>query len=146
MTFLLQRKDMKNEEIAVAKRNKGYNCAQAVICTYCDQFGLDETTAFKMAEGLGTGLGCTLGTCGALNGACMIAGMVISTGNLDTPNSKGKTYPVTMQMTKQFIAEAGATRCRDIKGIETGTVLCECEDCVRIACRLVDEYLIKDHE
>ncbi len=137
---------MRNEETAVAKRNKGYNCAQAVVCTYCEKYGLDEQTAFKISEGLGTGLGCTLGTCGALNAACMLAGMTISTGNLEQPNSKGKTYPVTREITKRFIEETGAARCRDIKGLDTGTVLCECEDCVRIACRLVDEYLIKDHE
>lgn len=137
---------MKNEDIAVAKRNKGYNCAQAVFCTYCEAFGMNEQTAFRMTEGLGTGLGCTLGTCGALNAACMLAGMMTSTGNLETPNSKGKTYPVTNNMTKKFLEEAGAVRCRDIKGIETGTVLCECENCVRIACRIVDESFKKDHE
>lgn len=135
---------MKNEEIAVEKRNRGYNCAQAVLCTYCESLGVDEKTAFKMSEGLGTGLGCTLGTCGALNAACMIAGMVHSTANLESPNSKGKTYPVTMQITKEFLGQAGAVRCRDIKGIESGQVLCECENCVRIACRLVDQYLLKD--
>lgn len=137
---------MKNEDVAVEKRNRGYNCAQAVVCTYCDALGLDEKTAFRMSEGLGTGLGCTLGTCGALNAACMLAGMVISTGNLETPNSKGKTYPVTREITKRFAEEAGAVQCRDIKGLETGNVLCECEDCVRIACRLVDEYLMKDRD
>jgi C_GCAxxG_C_C family probable redox protein len=138
--------NMKNEDIAVEKRNRGYNCAQAVVCTYCRQFNLDETTAFKISEGLGTGLGCTLGTCGALNAACMLAGMAVSTGNLEAPNSKGKTYPVTMKLTKEFIELAGASRCRDIKGIDTGRVTCECEECVRIACRLVDQHLIKDHE
>ena len=137
---------MKNEEIAVAKRNKGYNCAQAVICTYCEKLGLDEKIAFQLSEGLGAGLGCTLGTCGALDAACMLAGMVTSTGNLESPNSKGKTYPVTMAMTKCFVEETGAARCRDLKGIDTGNILCTCEECVRIACRLVDEYVRKDHE
>lgn len=143
MTFLFQDKNMKNEDIAAAKRNKGYNCAQAVICTYCQSLGLDEATAFKMSEGLGSGLGCTLGTCGALNAACMLAGMSRSTGNLETPNSKGKTYPVAKKITDAFIAQAGAARCRDLKGLDTGTVLCECEECVRIACRLIDEYVMK---
>ena len=31
-------------EQAQRLHNKGYNCAQAVVCAYCDQFGLDEET------------------------------------------------------------------------------------------------------
>lgn len=37
--------------------DEGYNCAQAVVCAYCDSFGLDRDTAFKMAEGFGLGMG-----------------------------------------------------------------------------------------
>ena len=36
---------------------KGYNCAQSVVCAYCDLVGLDEQTAYKMAEGFGLGMG-----------------------------------------------------------------------------------------
>ena len=36
---------------------KGYNCAQAVACAYCDLVGVDEDTMFKMAEGFGAGMG-----------------------------------------------------------------------------------------
>ena len=42
-------------EQAVALHQKGYNCAQAIICTYCDLFGVDEQTAYKMSEGFGLG-------------------------------------------------------------------------------------------
>lgn len=44
---------------------KGYNCAQAVACAYCDLAGLDETTMFRVTEGMGLGMGCMEGTCGA---------------------------------------------------------------------------------
>ena len=31
-----------------AQRHKdGYNCCQAVVCTYCDRLGMDEQTAFR---------------------------------------------------------------------------------------------------
>jgi C_GCAxxG_C_C family probable redox protein len=137
---------MNREETAVNKRNHGYNCCQAVVCTYCDLIDLDEKTAFRLSEGLGAGLGCTLGTCGALNAACMLAGMETSTVNLEHPDSKGKTYRTIRPMITAFEQEAGALRCRDIKGIETGKVLCECEDCVRIACRLVEKYILHDND
>ena len=37
--------------------------------------------------------------------------------------------------------QAGAAVCRELKGIDTGRVLCEGEDCVRIGCRLVEKYV-----
>ncbi len=43
-------------EKTLEKRKKGYNCAQAVACTYCDMVGVDEKTMFQMTEALGAGL------------------------------------------------------------------------------------------
>ena len=37
--------------------DQGYNCAQAVVCAYCDLVGLDKETAYKMSEGFGFGSG-----------------------------------------------------------------------------------------
>lgn len=56
-------------EKAIEKRDRGYNCAQAVACTYCDLVGLDEKTMFKVIEGFGSGLANMHGTCGAVSGA-----------------------------------------------------------------------------
>lgn len=134
---------MKHEEIAVEKRNKGFNCAQAVLCAYTKELNMDEKQLFVLSECFGSGLGCTLGNCGALNAAAMIQSVLSSSGNLEHPDSKAKTYPKVRNLLKQFEEQVGAIRCRDIKGIETGTVLCECEDCVRIACRLIDEVMEK---
>ena len=134
---------MSREEIAVDKRRlNGYNCAQAVVCTYCEDLGLDEKTAFVVAEGFGGGMGCTKSTCGALCGAVMAAGLKNSTADMQKGSSKGTTYLTTRQMVKRFEEEAGALRCRDIKGIETGKMLCDCADCVRIACRLVEDLVL----
>mgnify|MGYP005967984813 CR=1 FL=1 len=58
---------------------KGYNCAQSVVCAYCDLVGLDEQTAYKMAEGFGLGMG-VMDMCGALSGAFMLAGVKGSAG------------------------------------------------------------------
>ena len=42
-------------EQAVEKYLKGYNCAQAVACTYCEDLGVDPVVMFKAMEGLGRG-------------------------------------------------------------------------------------------
>ncbi len=130
---------MSKEDIAVALRNKGYNCAQAVLCAYADEIGLSEKELFCLSEGLGSGLGNTFGTCGALNAACMVISYMNSSGNLDSPNSKGKVYLKMRNMVQLFDDEVGAFQCRTIKGIENGKVLKECEECVRIACRIVEK-------
>ena len=82
-------------EETIGRHDKGYNCAQAVACTYCDLVGVDEETMFKMTEALGLGMGGMEGTCGAITGACVLAGMKNSTGNLEKPNSKGASYKLS---------------------------------------------------
>lgn len=129
------------ENIAIEKRNKGYNCGQAVFCTYCKDFGIDEEVGFKISEALGSGLGNTKGSCGAMVAACMLVGLETSTANLEKPNSKGKTYAVSRNVVNDFEEMSGATICKDIKGLETGKVLCECQDCVANACEIVEKYI-----
>ena len=86
----------------IKRHDKGYNCAQAIACTYCDLVGMDEETMFKVAEGLGLGVGCMEGTCGAVTGACLLAGCKNSTGNLDKPNSKASTYKLSREIMQKF--------------------------------------------
>ena len=60
---------------AEKKRQNTHNCAQSVVCTYCDLVGLDKQTALDIAGAYGTGMGNMEGTCGALVGAGMIVGL-----------------------------------------------------------------------
>lgn len=63
---------MNRVERAAEYHKKGYNCAQAIVCAFCDKVGLDEETAFKVSEGLGLGVSDTYGTCGAVTGMALI--------------------------------------------------------------------------
>ena len=36
---------------------QGFNCAQSVICAMAPKLGLDDHTAFALAEGFGAGMG-----------------------------------------------------------------------------------------
>lgn len=36
---------------ALEYHKKGYNCSQAVACSFCEEFGVDEETMFRIAEG-----------------------------------------------------------------------------------------------
>ena len=86
----------------IKRHDKGYNCAQAIACTYCDLVGMDEETMFKVAEGLGLGVGCMEGTCGAVTGACLLAGCKNSTGKIS-------------QIVKQVLISYLEKSCRNLK-------------------------------
>jgi C_GCAxxG_C_C family probable redox protein len=63
-------------EKAVEKKHNGYNCAQAVACSFCKEASMDEDTLKKITQGFGAGLGTMAGTCGAISGAAVVAGLI----------------------------------------------------------------------
>lgn len=127
---------------AIELHDKGYNCAQAVVCAYCDLFDLDEETAYKMAEGFGLGMG-MMEVCGALTGGFMLAGVKGSAGTAAPGATKGQTYKKTRAMGEAFKAQNGTVLCRELKGVETGKMVRSCPDCIRDGCKLVEELLLK---
>ena len=132
---------MDKKELAIALHNKKYNCCQAVACAFAEEMGMDEATLFKISEGFGLGMGCTAGTCGALSGAIMLAGLKNSDGNVEDPATKAATYKLAGEMFRKFEEKAGSSVCKELKGVETGKVLCSCPDCIRIGIEVVQEVL-----
>ena len=127
-------------EETITRHKKGYNCAQAVACTYCDIVGVDEETMFKITEGLGLGMGCMEGTCGAVSGACVLAGMKRSSGKLEQPDSKA-SYKLSKEIVRQFEEQNQSVVCKTLKGIETGKVLRSCPDCIKDAAGILEQVL-----
>ena len=91
---------------------------------------MDKELLQQISAGFAVGMGCMEATCGALIGASIIAGL----------RTKGKgTVKLTKQILTKFKEKSGATICSDLKGIKTGIVLCECNDCVRNAVLAAEE-------
>ena len=109
-----------------------YNCAQAVTQAFADQIPVEAETLKKLGAGYAAGMGCMESTCGALIGAVMVAG--IATDGRGTPR-------VSKELVQTFKEKCGATICKDLKGVETGTVLCPCPECVRNAVLALGEVL-----
>ena len=126
----------------IVRHDKGYNCAQAVACTYCDLFGYKEEDVFRMTEGFGFGMGCMAGTCGALSGAVLLAGLKNSDGQINAPKTKGKTYKLSRQLLERFQERCGSTICAELKGVTTGTPVHSCADCIKDAAAIVEEVLL----
>ncbi len=130
-------------EETIKRHDIGYNCAQAVACTYCDLVGVDEELMFRLTEALGGGMGGLEGTCGAVSGACVLAGMKASTGNLANPNSKKDSYQLSKEILKQFKEQNGSVICKEIKGVETGKVLRACSDCIKDAAAIAEKVIFE---
>ena len=133
-------------EETIKRHDIGYNCAQAVACTYCDLVGVDEELMFRLTEALGAGMGGLEGTCGALSGACVLAGMKASTGNLEKPNSKAVSHQLAKEILKRFKEQNGSVVCKEIKGVGTGKVLRSCNDCIKDAAAIAEQVLFAEQK
>ncbi len=120
---------------------RGCNCAQAVLLAFSDKVNVDETTLHRISEGFGLGMGSMNGTCGALSGAIMLAGLVNSDGNTAQPASKGGTYGIDRKLYQAFIEKTGASICRELKGVDTGKVICSCPSCIDAGVEAAEEVL-----
>ena len=120
----------RQEHASALKREM--NCCQAVARAFADTLTLDEATLMSLASGFGSGMGTMEGTCGALVGAVIVAGL--------RSQGKGRTA-LARTILPRFKELCGATACRDLKGIGTGKVLCSCDNCVRNAVLAVEEAL-----
>lgn len=128
---------------ALSNHKKGYNCSQSVACAFCDLVGMEEDEMFRLMEGFGLGMGNMEGTCGALSGAVVLAGMKNSAG-CENPVTKRATYALAGEMMKKFEGKNGSVICRNLKGIGTGKILRTCDGCIEDAARLAAELMEAD--
>lgn len=126
----------KIEEARTRKRSGEYNCAQAVACTFSDMTGLDEETLRAATNAFGAGLATMEGTCGALTGAAVVVGLATR----DSVRSRA----LIKEIMTNFRKRNGATVCRELKGVGTGRVLRQCEDCVADAAEFLEMALDKE--
>ncbi len=119
-------------EKAVYYKHHGCNCSQAVVTACADLVATDPETMKKITAGFCVGMGSMEATCGALIGAGMIAGLLT--------DGKG-TVQVSRALMQGFRKRCGASLCKDLKGRDTGVVVCECDDCVRNAVRVLAETM-----
>ncbi len=121
---------MNRAEKAVEFKHDKHNCCQAVLAAFEDVTGFPKDTMRRLGVAFGSGMGGMEGTCGALCGAEMVLGM----------KSDGKPlHARAKELHQAFREKAGATICKELKGIETGKMLCSCDDCVRFATEIVEQ-------
>lgn len=133
------------KEQAVANYKKGHNCAQAVICTYCKDFNVDEESAFRLSEGFGSGIPGIKTICGAASGMVMCASLKNCLTKDVEHTTKKITYPCVMKLLDIFRERMGELECRELLKIKDSTLIdgkrAGCIQCVSCACDIIEEYL-----
>lgn len=128
-------------EKAIDLYKKGYNCAQAVVCAFCEECDIEEADAFRISEGFGSGMAMRE-ICGAVSGMSMVIGLLNSVGSLEKGKStKVDTYQKVRAYTQAFQDKNGSYICRELKSGKDGKPLCSCEQCVTDAVKLIEKYL-----
>lgn len=120
---------------AIERKHGGYNCCQAVLCAFQDLTPYTEEQLYALGAAFGAGMGGMEATCGALVGAGMLLG-IVKDGQPVMHDARA--------LHRAFTERCGASLCKDLKGRDTGTVLCSCDDCVRTAVDLIGSLAEKE--
>lgn len=138
---------------AVALFKEGFSCSQAVFAAFCGDFGLDRTTALKLAQPFGGGMAHLGEACGAVTGAFLAIGLKHGRTKADDLAARDKTYAVMRQFADRFKALHCSIQCRCLLGLDLGTeegmalareknlFLTLCVKYVQHAAEIVDEIL-----
>ena len=98
---------MTHIEKAEALFMSGMNCSQAVFGAFAEDFGMDASTAAKVACGLGGGVGRLREVCGTVTGASLVFGLKYG-------EDKAVVYPHVQDFCARFKAECGSIVCREL--------------------------------
>lgn len=101
-------------DIATAKFQEGYNCAQAVVFSFSDDLQIDKNAALKLACGFGAGMGRKEEVCGAVSGGIIAIGCKYGRGEKDGLTATEFTYTKTRELMDQFAKKHGTFSCRKL--------------------------------
>ncbi len=129
----MEDESMEKEELAVELKHSGHNCCQSVLEVFTEEAGVDEELLERIGIAFGGGMGGNEGTCGALCGAELMLGMILYEGK--------KMHSDASDIYEKFRNTCGSAICKELKGNDTGTPLYTCDDCIRVAVKLVQEKI-----
>lgn len=105
---------MSEQDNAITCFTDGFNCAQAVLSSHSEDFGLSKEMAFKVAGAFGSGMGQIGETCGAVTGALMLIGLKYGKFMKGDAESKDRAYACVKRYTDAFKKEHGSIQCTDL--------------------------------
>ena len=136
----------KRQERAVdLYKNKGYNCAQAIVVAYADVLNMSEEQAFSTFAGFGGGFGGQHEVCGAISGMTAVFGALLNVKPTEE-NGKQKIYSRIMNACKEFKKEHGTIICRNllVNAKKTDSSPKPCSKYIASCCALLDGSIGKN--
>ena len=130
---------MERKETAIAKKYEdGYNCSQAVGCTFCDIAQIDENIMYRIMSGFSVGMGGMKGTCGAVSAGIAIMGMIMNSGDTKDTKQKARVYKMAKEYTRRFAEKNQSLVCSELKGLDTGKPIRSCDGCIEDAVEILE--------
>ncbi len=130
---------------ALQNYGNGYTCAQAVLCAYAEDMGLDMETAYRMIEGFGGGFGGMQEVCGALTAAFAVISYYSSDGRLEGGQTKLETYAKIREAAEYFKEEYGSVVCREVLcGAKPQPFKCGAK--VKLAAEIVEKMMGREDD
>lgn len=104
----------------IAKQNfmNGYNCSQAVLLAFCEDFGLEKETALKISEPFGGGMGRMREVCGTVTGMFMVLGLAMGNSDAKDGSTKKNVYKSVQELAAKFKEDNGSIICRELLGFQ----------------------------
>ena len=136
---------------------QGYNCAQSVLLAYCDETGLTQRQAARLASTLGGGMGKMREVCGAVSAMFLVQGMLQGYDDPKAKEEKAAVYAQVRALSDSFREKNHSIICRELlievetsHGVEPEERTAAyykrrpCGDYVEDAAYLLAEYLNHD--
>lgn len=104
------------DHVVLARDNflRGYNCAQAVACAFCEEMGLEEAQTAKMVSSFGGGFGKLREVCGAMSGAAFVLGVLKGYSDPEATTEKTEHYARIQDFATRFKAKHATILCREL--------------------------------
>lgn len=107
-----------HEQAACSLFRQGYNCAQAIVGAFCDEIGMPQNNALKLASAFGGGMGRMREVCGAVSGMYMVLGILYGYDDAADVCAKKELYAQVQSMANEFKAEYKTIVCRELLGVD----------------------------
>lgn len=105
-----------HQDTAIDRFVSGYNCAQAVLCAFAPDLGLDSDVALRLACGFGGGIARRQEVCGAVSGGVIALGLKFGRGEGQDKALTADTYARVNELLSTFEGVHGTHVCRDLLG------------------------------
>jgi len=98
----------------------GSACAQAILSTYGQDWGLSRGQTLRLGAGFAGGM--RMGeTCGAVTGAVMVLWLRYAKSDCDKLGSREQVYKAVRKFTSKFRERHGSPLCKEMLGVDIST-------------------------